>query len=115
MKFFYLIYINKKILSRNFSFWLPLEFIYHDAPGAFLNLFCSNSNFKHFGVFTGAKGLEIPVDYKLISENPYYLQKLLRKLSKKEFTKDFNLSRIPELKDFEILNRVLNTAFIWVF
>ena len=42
----------------------------------------------------GGKGLDIPVDYKLISGNPYYLQKVVRKLSKQESTEDINLSRI---------------------
>ena len=42
----------------------------------------------------GGKGLEIPVDYKFISGSPYYLRKVMRKLSKKESSKDFNLSTI---------------------
>eukprot|EP00794_Sanderia_malayensis_P021200 gene21200-23282_t len=46
----------------------------------------------------GGKGLEIPVDYKLISGNPCYLKKVLRKLSKKESTKDLNLSGIMNSK-----------------
>ena len=42
----------------------------------------------------GGKGLEIPVDYKLNNGNPYYIRKIMRKLSKTESTKDFNLSSI---------------------
>ena len=59
----------------------------------------------------GGKGLEISVDYKLISGDPYYLQKVARKLSKKESTKDINLSRI--INYFEC--SMSKTNLIWLF
>ena len=46
----------------------------------------------------GGKGLEIPVDYKLISGSPCYLRKVLKKLSKKESTQDLNSSGIMNIQ-----------------
>ena len=44
------------------------------------------------------KGVEIPVDYRLVG-NDVYLVKLKRKLSKKDFTDDINMSKIQRITE----------------
>ena len=55
-----------------------------------LNVLCYASQ-KQQHNFTG---LEIPVDYKLTTGNAKYLKRVLRKLKRKEATKDLNFSDI---------------------
>ena len=44
------------------------------------------------------KGVEIPVDYRLVG-NDVYLGKLKRKLSKKDFADDINMSKIQRITE----------------
>ena len=44
------------------------------------------------------KGVEIPVDYSLVA-NDSYLGKLKRKLSKKDFADDINISEIQQITE----------------
>ena len=41
------------------------------------------------------KGVEIPVDYRLVA-NDFYVGRLKRKLSKKDFVDDINISKIQQ-------------------
>lgn len=44
------------------------------------------------------KGVEIPVDYRLVA-NDSYLVRLKRKLSKKDFADDINISKIQQITE----------------
>ena len=44
------------------------------------------------------KGVEIPVDYRLVA-NDFYVGRLKRKLSKKDFVDDINISKIQQITE----------------